>query len=97
MTATRRSSCFVSTSIALFLCFNLKAAVAIGVEFSTSRWPFDPSADQSVDGHQRDGQHRDRREEDDDGKDPVWIWLCLRFGEQMLKGKKKMYKTIMNR
>ena len=71
---------FLISSAVLLLCFNLKAVIAVGIWLSASRGHSSP-ADQSVKSHQRDGNHRYCREEDDDGKHPVWVGPHISFRE----------------
>lgn len=66
-----------SPRVLLVARLNLEALIAGGIQVGASGGPLD----QVVQRHQRDGNHRHRGEEDDDGEHPVWIRLHLRFGE----------------
>lgn len=59
--------------IPLLLCFNLETFIPIGVRFSLGLRLSDSGADQFVERHHGDGNHRQHTEEYDYGEHPAWI------------------------
>lgn len=71
----------------LFLCVSHEGVVVVGIQLHPNRGLSESATKQLVEGYQRNGNHRHHTEEDDYGKDPVWIKLLFSFREFFLKRK----------